>query len=497
MSLFESESVLTAPLDRGCDQFLDTLKASPESQVIIVDLDETLWLRNSTEVFLDQARPHAFVHVLLAWLDQLRPWLVLRLLGWTRQQAVFVMRDWLRIVLVCLVAPWSLLTWRRFVQSAAGDDANQPLLQALREASDNGRQIIVASHGFSPVIGPLVRALLPDAQSLGSSFWLGWLDRYRGKARAITARLGTSTLQTALFVTDHAHNDRDVLEACQDSHVVKWPAARFEPAGTQAYIPFRYTMLAKHPGRQYVLRVFLGVDAAVIALATLPASPAPLALAAAITLFMMSFFIVFEVGYHENDRIGAEREAKPVLTEARLAHLGRMNEPWAWIWAFLAAIPGFWLMHLAHPAASMVGLVASWVVLLIITRGLFAIFNRIDEKSRTLLYPFLQLCKGVGVVVALSLEVTLAGMLLLLAQPISRWIPYIVYRYGDVRWQTPDRLFRLILFVVLAITVDVIHPGPLLSDWSFWLIAAWIGWSAKGGLLKMAKDAKWLKPRES
>jgi hypothetical protein len=60
--------------------------------------------------------------------------------------------------------------------------------------------------------------------------------------------------------------------------------------------------------------------------------------------------------------------------------------------------------------------------------GLFAIFNRVDETSRTFLYLPLQATKGIGIVLMLGLPVTIVGAALLIAQAIARWMTYVVYR---------------------------------------------------------------------
>ncbi|MDE2252638.1 MAG: hypothetical protein KGL25_14670, partial [Gammaproteobacteria bacterium] len=71
---------------------------------LLVDLDETLYLRNSTEDFLDSACPGLLALLLLKCLDALKPW---HLTGGAPT------RDVWRVRLVMILMPWTLSRWRR------------------------------------------------------------------------------------------------------------------------------------------------------------------------------------------------------------------------------------------------------------------------------------------------------------------------------------------------------------------------------------------------
>src|SRR5687768_8535113 len=72
---------------------------------VIIDVDETLYLRNSTEDFLDCAQPGVLGLLVLRALDAFQPW---RLSGEDT-------RDTWRVgVIVCLF-PWTFWIWRRRV----------------------------------------------------------------------------------------------------------------------------------------------------------------------------------------------------------------------------------------------------------------------------------------------------------------------------------------------------------------------------------------------
>src|ERR1700676_1004661 len=86
---------------------------------LLLDLDETAYLSNSTEDFLDSASPGIAALLLLRLLDAIRPW------RWTGGEAT---RDLWRVRLVSAFIPWIGILWRRRVKSLAAQFANQPLL---------------------------------------------------------------------------------------------------------------------------------------------------------------------------------------------------------------------------------------------------------------------------------------------------------------------------------------------------------------------------------
>src|SRR5690348_12515329 len=82
---------------------------------VVIDLDETLYLRNSTEDFIDSARPRVPALVIMAILDALRPW------RWTGGEPT---RDAWRVRAIMLFMPWTLWRWRRHVTDLAAHFRN-------------------------------------------------------------------------------------------------------------------------------------------------------------------------------------------------------------------------------------------------------------------------------------------------------------------------------------------------------------------------------------
>ncbi|NNK78012.1 MAG: haloacid dehalogenase-like hydrolase, partial [Litoreibacter sp.] len=172
--------------------------------LLLVDFDETLWLRNSTEEFLGRARPAFLAAALLRALDFLRPW---RVFFGRRRARHF--RDWLRVLSVMILMPWSYLNWRRIAPRIAPEYANEKLQALIRE--HGAERVVVVSNGFRPLITPLLNGLeLKNATLIAAPITHGGFWRYRGKTRATEGQLAGEALDQAVFITDH-EDDAELL----------------------------------------------------------------------------------------------------------------------------------------------------------------------------------------------------------------------------------------------------------------------------------------------
>ena len=101
MSLVQPElQPEVSPFKRSPSEVEDCLKTSGEDGLILLDLDETLFLRNSTEEYLNTLKPRILGAILLILLDVLRPWNFLP--GNLKGE---VSRDWLRVIIKTLIFP--------------------------------------------------------------------------------------------------------------------------------------------------------------------------------------------------------------------------------------------------------------------------------------------------------------------------------------------------------------------------------------------------------
>jgi hypothetical protein len=83
---------------------------------------------------------------------------------------------------------------------------------------------------------------------------------------------------------------------------------------------------------------------------------------------------------------------------------------------------------------------------LVFTRSLFWLYNRVDKPTRMWLYAFLHVPRSYGLLVVFP--VNAIGGATLLAQVVSRWVAYVAYRHGSSGWPGPTfvQLARVVVF---------------------------------------------------
>ncbi len=459
---------------------------------VVVDFDETLWLRNSTELFLDRARPRWLAFLLLVAVDMFG-----RLLWFRSEQRRHVYRDWLRLRVITLLMPWTVARWRRDAPTLGPRYANDELLDVLRAHGLD--RVGVATTGMAELIEPLLSAFAPQTRLWASGHlgWQGWRIRAVGKLAVLRERQPATPFDTALVITD---NDTDLEMQSEVGHfeLIKWPKARYRPAFATMYLPFRYTDRGKRSGKRYVWGEVVRTDLAIPLIACAPFAASPLWAVAALVLLMTSLWCVYEIGYFENDLVGRRYEKKGVLSSARNHRLLAlsMREPAVWAWALGLGLAGsFCVAHAAPPAAGVqattVGLLfALWTGWLVLTRLAFALFNRVDEKTRAYVYLPLQVTRSFWPF--LFFVVPLAGMAASLAMALSRWIPYMIYRWFGPRWVTPDKLIFLALFLALAVPLAALH-GSLIDAGLIAVFTLFLGLRAREQIRDAIANARWLR----
>lgn len=202
--------------------------AMPDMQdkVLLLDFDETLWLRNSTEAFLAHVRPAWLVSLIVSFVMLQRP--VARRLWpqlWINQ------KDWLRVWAVIVLMPWSLPLWRRHARAQKFGLAHQngTLIDLVHSA--NPERIIVISNGFDPIVAPLMESLTLQVNQLVSApLTTGFIWRGRGKSVNVGKILDAEALDTACFITDHVI-DEDLLSRVGYGILCEWPEAEFSHIG--------------------------------------------------------------------------------------------------------------------------------------------------------------------------------------------------------------------------------------------------------------------------
>lgn len=443
-----------------------TYEATPEQALavlsrfegsVLVDLDETLYLRNSTEDFLDCAVPGLLALLLLRLLDLVKPW------RWSGGERT---RDVWRVRTILLLMPWTLRRWRDRVPELAAAQGNQPLLAQLCARRDVP---IIATIGFTPIVTPLVAALgLPDARIISARCDV-FADRLRGKLELVRDVLDAQTIRASLFISDSAE-DLPLLDSCGHALYTVWPQARFRPALARIYLPGQYLTQVKRPGERYIVRGILQEDFAFWWLSSLLLAAAPVTHTLGLLFLLLSFWAIYERGYVDNDEVGARYEKNPKLSAA--FHEAPVATPrlQPWLWAFGAGALAILLLR--WPGQAGAGDVLSWAAVLLGTYAWFMLYNRMDKQSRVWMFSGLQFARTGAFAVLVAVEpIAIAA---LGAHVLARWLPYYMYRYGSKDWpESPFYLTRLLFFVVLAAMLALLHGSAALFTPTAAALLAW------------------------
>jgi phosphoserine phosphatase len=448
------------------DQVHELLDHVDAETPIIIDFDETLFLRNSTEEYLNSLRPRSLAIVLLLVLDKLKPWQWLPGLRGHRDA-----RDWLRVVLSTVLFPWTWFRWPAIARRLAQTHSNLDLIDRLQQQPRD--QVMVASNGFTAIVQPILAAMpISTNQLLACRLWRGGLaDRDRNKLERLQQQLPAETIAQSVVITDSIDDDPLLAQAAYPCLVV-WPQATYVAALSRVYLPFLYLEKGKHPGRRFLLRAILYEDWITLVLGISFVSSQPVVHAIATLLLLLSFWCIYEVGYIENDRVAEQYEKKPQLSETYHHYIERYNHRSPWLWAAVFALPGLMLITaidagtIAHWHELWTGQIVfdpihymrhwaitavQWTGLLVLLRLTYRIYNLIDVDTRTWMYPMLHIYRRFGFLVIGA--TSLVGMLFFTSYIFARWLPYLIYRRGGDRRHFPEQLVWLVLFMILLTVV--------------------------------------------
>lgn len=440
--------------DGDLDAALDTVVNHPGP--VIVDFDETLYLRNSTEDFLDCMTPGLVGKLFLKALGLLGPW---RITG-------SLTRDAWRVRIVALLFPWIWLSWRARVEALAAARVNPRLRAALARRGD----VIVATLGFEPVVRPLLDAMGLAHVKLVACRFGSIVDRRARKLALLRAQIGEEAVARSLVITD-SQDDAPLLEACAVPLFVIWPEARFVPALSRVYLPLEYLTEVKRPGKRYFLGAILGDDYIVWVLASIALAGFWVPHVLGLLLLLISFWAIYERGYVDNDEMAARHEKDPVLSETFHGSHVATPKVTPWIWALVFGAAG--VTVLAWPNEPSVAELVAWGGVLAATHIFFHAYNRIDKAARVWMFAGLQLLRVFAFVAIVP--VTAIGAIALAALAMARWVLYCVYRATKTgNWPgLPVQVVRLTLFLVMGFTL-LIGSGAQSIEW--WTGVALLFW---------------------
>ena len=443
---------------------------------LLVDLDETLYLRNSTEDFIDCARPGLLALLLLRVLDVLKPW---RLTGGINT------RDTWRVCAISTFFPWIGWCWRGKAPIVAKRYLNQELKAALKARA---QPPIIVTAGFRSIVAPLLAAMgFADAPLVAARMY-SFADRRNGKLSMVVRELGAGTVGCCLVVTDSI-NDLELLQSCARPLRTLWPQARYRTALRGVYLPGEYISQIKHPGERYIFRGILQEDFAFWVLSSIGLAINPATHLVVLMLLLLSFWAIYERGYIDNDLIASRYESEPKLS-ATFGSVWIATPPvQPWIWALLAGATAVAISQ--SDAMAFVVHFAVWVTVLILMYACFLFYNRLDKMTRVWLYPLLQFARSAAFTVVLPIEP--AGVAALGAHVLSRWVPYHVYRLTSTGWPSArPELVRVISFVLLLLII-VCSLGPsVLLTWSALALLLWNVFRARQDISAVFNSARCL-----
>lgn len=423
---------------------------------ILLDLDETLYLRNSTEDFIDSAVPGLMALLLMKMLDAIKPW------RWTGGDAT---RDVWRVRLIYMCMPWTLRRWKRRVVGLAEQFGNFRLLAALKPLRNH---TVIATDGFQSIVTPLIAALgLAHVRVVAAR--LSFDDRLRGKLSRLLSARNPIVVRNALVLTDSSH-DSELLNACVRPLRTIWPDALYRPALIDVYLPGRYLTKVKRPGTRYIVRGIVQEDFAFWILSSIALAALPIPHVLGLLALLFSFWVIYERGYVDNDLIAARFETQPKLTP-QFTESPVATPRWQpWGWAFVSGAVAIFLLR--WPLNPLPLDFAVWGTVLLATYGWFLMYNRFDKATRVWLFAGLQFARSAAFVALVPIE--LIGAIALGAHVLAKWVPYFVYRLGGKEWpDAPVHLIRLMFFILLALLLAFSSGPSAVLNWTAAALLLW------------------------
>lgn len=406
---------------------------------VVVDVDETLLLANSTSLFLDSARPAVLVYFVVKLVDLLRP-------GSRRGSGPD--RDTRRVRAVLRALPWTGWWWRRRVSRRAAQLLNRPLLQAVAGADG---PVVVSTKGYAPIVEPLLAGAGLGPATIVAMDPHSAEDRDEAKYRLTEQAVGPAGLDRSLVVTDSLA-DRRLLEASATPLLVTWPLAPVDGPFANVYLPGRYLAI-KRPRSRYVRKI-VKEDLAFWILGSVWLADRPLTHVIGLVALALSFWAVYELGYMDNDRAAERYEHDPALSDVYYSRAVRFRTWKPVLFATITGLAGLWILRWPDRPDLFDHL--RWAAVLVMTWLVFRLYNRVDKQTRVLLYPLLQLAR-LGAFLALVPTTAIADMALIIIT-LLRWVSYFIYRSRDARWPADDfSVIQLIVFMAGSVLLAAQH----------------------------------------
>ncbi|MEM9375435.1 MAG: HAD family hydrolase [Pseudomonadota bacterium] len=452
-----------------------SLSGQTAADLYFVDFDHTLLRSNSTQEFLRTTQPFVFIWPLLQLIGA-----VMRALGLS-DRTRFIWQDSLKVGLLRTLNPWALARFRRYAPQIIERHLNQDVADQLADIPSD--KIIIISFGAKPVIEALLAdTRFADCDIIAPRFAESREFRRRGKI-SILQEIGIMPTKASILMTDNLEDDADlaatvgtVIEVQPDHDTIIY---------RQPYIPFYYTAKIKRTPGFLIKQVFMEELPVILLAYGLVALPAlPIGTWIALSLLFLALMLTYELGYAENDHVGARKEKAPKLSENFFRHRDYKLSPDAWIWALGLSFAGMLVMGadaqtfaLERMGVASTGnlwlntglLTAVWALVLIVLRLAFTAFNHAPLIWRVYIYAILHIVKYLGF--ALVFVASAAGLVFIYAHIVRTWSLYAVRRSGGsiefMLSQTVRTVFLLFGFSILAM-IDL----SLVLTWQAGIILA-------------------------
>lgn len=444
-----------------------------------VDFDHTLFLKNSTEAFLDCSRPAFLVAPLLKILSALKPWKLLP--GGANRW-----RDLCRVLFVLVLTPWTLMLFRTRAQALFAKHLNKALDDEL--ANVPAEQIVIASFGLRFILRALLEgSRYADARLVAPSLFQLPETRKHGKLDLLKKADLLPHAENDVFYTDNAIDDADIIDHVSQSRVVQWEDNDESGAFHNSYLPLFYTAKIKRSPRFLVRQVFLEEMLIIILAYGLFLNGtvfSVLGTLAGVGLLFLSFHTIYEIGYADNDRTGLRTEKNPKLSTSFFDYQDYKLQPYAWLWSLFIAFLAICLISPSH-TQGVTGLLAAdalsniwlqrlalamvWMLIPASALLCFLAFNRCALRLRVFVYIPLHALKYFGPALLFALHPI--GLVFIVAQIIRTWSLYLVRRAGgDTNWVL-SQMIRLCFFsAFIAVFYILPETRSLTLHWQCWVL---------------------------
>ena len=221
------------------------------------------------------------------------------------RDSLVLYRDWLRVLLLTLLLPWSPLLWRRACPTLAAAHANAACSRHFALAP--GGTVLVATYGVRFIVAPLLarhgtapgrsRSARPSSPATGCA------------ASARPPPCSRRSAPTRCAAASSSPTARTTATSCRSAAArICCPPSLRPSRRRPATCRCNTCMHCKRQGENVILRTILFYDLFCLFLAYVPASEPPMLCALGLLLFQLAFWTIYEIGNWENDCLGQRYE---------------------------------------------------------------------------------------------------------------------------------------------------------------------------------------------